>query len=166
MKPTPETDAAVSDHDQKHYKHEVVSAEFARPLERERDKWKAAHDNQVNLRRMLMDRPDLKDRAELVSQISEKNELLERQRNKGIETISALAEELDESRQRNIALILERDMWRAKAEEKIALRRELEALLGMDSMPASDEQFQKGIQCLRSIIEENKALIQLLDKSQ
>ena len=30
---------------------------------KDRDKWKAAHDNQVKLKRILTDRPDLKDRA-------------------------------------------------------------------------------------------------------
>lgn len=35
----------------------------------ERDKWKASHDNQVNLRRTLMDRPDLKDRAKRMTEL-------------------------------------------------------------------------------------------------
>jgi hypothetical protein len=32
-------------------------------------KWKAAHDNQVNLKRILMDRPDLEDRAERMQEL-------------------------------------------------------------------------------------------------
>ncbi len=42
----------------------------------ERDMWKANHDNQVNLRRMLMDRPDLKERAELIQKLMAENERL------------------------------------------------------------------------------------------
>ncbi len=43
-------------------------------LTKERDKWKASHDNQVNLRRILMDRPDLKERANLVQKLIEEKE--------------------------------------------------------------------------------------------
>lgn len=35
----------------------------------ERDAWKASHDNQVNLRRTLMDRPDLGDRAKRMQEL-------------------------------------------------------------------------------------------------
>lgn len=38
-------------------------------LERGRDMWKSNHDNQVRIKRMLADRPDLKDRAESVSKL-------------------------------------------------------------------------------------------------
>lgn len=44
--------------------------------ERERDKWKASHDNQVNLRRALMDRPDLKERAFLVQGLATERDAL------------------------------------------------------------------------------------------
>jgi len=50
---------------------EVVPASCARKLERERDSWKAAHDNQVNLKRIISDRPDLKERAKLVADLIE-----------------------------------------------------------------------------------------------
>jgi hypothetical protein len=36
---------------------------------KETAKWKAAHDNQVNLKRILMDRPDLEDRAERMQEL-------------------------------------------------------------------------------------------------
>lgn len=38
--------------------------------EADRDAWKASHDNQVNLRRMLMDRPDLGDRAKSIQALT------------------------------------------------------------------------------------------------
>lgn len=49
------------------------------PLQKEIDKWKASHDNQVKLRRMLMDRPDLKERAKLVSGLTEENQKLQKE---------------------------------------------------------------------------------------
>jgi len=55
---------------------QLVHITFARRLERERDEarkqrdaWKASHDNQVKLRRMLMDRPDLGDRAKSMQEL-------------------------------------------------------------------------------------------------
>ena len=41
-----------------------------REVEAERDQWKANHDNQVELKRALMDRPDLGDRAVTVQKIT------------------------------------------------------------------------------------------------
>lgn len=49
------------------------------PLQKEIDKRKASHDNQVKLRRMLMDRPDLKERAKLVSGLTEENQKLQKE---------------------------------------------------------------------------------------
>lgn len=77
MKPTPETDncarvyqtAGIPDA----YR---VLLDLCRKIELERDKWKAAHDNQVNLKRMLMDRPDLKERARLIEQLCEERDEL------------------------------------------------------------------------------------------
>lgn len=46
----------------------------ARQLEQELNSWKAAHDNQVNLRRALMDRPDLKERAILVMKLQQERD--------------------------------------------------------------------------------------------
>lgn len=48
-------------------------------LEKERDSWKASHDNQVKLRRELMDRPDLKERATLVTKLHDEIESLQKQ---------------------------------------------------------------------------------------
>jgi len=47
-----------------------------------------------------------------------------------------------------------RDYWRRQAEEKWAMRRELEDLLGVDHAAASDEQFKKGVDRLKEIIQE------------
>lgn len=43
----------------------IIAAQHKRivELEKERDMWKSNHDNQKNLKSQLMDRPDLKDRA-------------------------------------------------------------------------------------------------------
>jgi hypothetical protein len=41
----------------------MTDAERILRLRAERDYWKAMHDDQVALKRMLMDRPDLKERA-------------------------------------------------------------------------------------------------------
>lgn len=55
-------------------------------VERERDKWKANHDNQVKLRRALMDRPDLAERAKLVQKLSSE-----------LDAANARAEKLDKA---------------------------------------------------------------------
>jgi hypothetical protein len=43
-------------------------------LERERDAWKAAHDNQVKLKQIISDRPDLKERAKRVAVLIEERD--------------------------------------------------------------------------------------------
>jgi hypothetical protein len=65
-----------------------------------------------------------------------------------------LERERDESRNRAIAVILERDRWKMLAEEKVAMRRELEELLGVAEGPTCDEQFFKGLYALRQLIRE------------
>jgi hypothetical protein len=95
MNDTPETDAFAEmahnlvldwdcrDRGDTTEKPVVVPAEFARRLERERDKarrdaamWKANHDNQVELKSIISKRGDLKDRAPRVEKlIAERDEL-------------------------------------------------------------------------------------------
>jgi len=58
-----------------HYIQLAINSATAK-LREERDAWKASHDNQVNLRRALMDRPDLKERANLVSALAEERDQL------------------------------------------------------------------------------------------
>ena len=68
--PTPETDncARVYQAAGMPAAHRVLS-DLCQKLELERDKWKAAHDNQVNLKRMLMNRPDLKERSVMIEKL-------------------------------------------------------------------------------------------------
>ena len=73
--PTPETDAASMTW---YGNKDAVQGDFARKLERERDKalaeaahWKANHDNQVAIKSALIQRPDLGDRAQRIEAIRE-----------------------------------------------------------------------------------------------
>jgi hypothetical protein len=45
-------------------------------LQKDRDHWKASHDNQVKLKRILMDRPDLQDRASRMQALLSENTFL------------------------------------------------------------------------------------------
>lgn len=62
--------------------------------------------------------------------------------------------DIEDVRVRHNQTILEKDRWRNLAEQKMALRRELESLLNIDSKKPSDEQFNLGINNLKSIINE------------
>jgi len=57
----------------------VINAQHTRiaELEKERDMWKSNHDNQVKLKSQLMDRPDLKDRAESIEKLNDRIRELE-----------------------------------------------------------------------------------------
>jgi hypothetical protein len=59
--------------------------------------------------------------------------------------LSDALRERDDARKSEMAAILERERWKMRAEEKWAMRRELEELLGVESSSPSDEQFSKGI---------------------
>jgi hypothetical protein len=65
-----------------------------------------------------------------------------------------LERERDVARADMMRIIIERERWRVKAEEKWAMRKELEDVLGVESAPASDEQFQKGLNRLREVLRE------------
>jgi len=65
-----------------------------------------------------------------------------------------LQREHDDYMERFRIAISERDSWRMRAEQKYAMRRELEELLGVDRNDASDEQFQKGLDAIKNIIRE------------
>jgi len=77
MKPTPETDNCARVYEAAGMPAAYrVLLDSCQKLEQERDKWKAAHDNQVNLKRMLMDRPDLKERSMMIEKlIAERDQL-------------------------------------------------------------------------------------------
>jgi hypothetical protein len=65
-----------------------------------------------------------------------------------------LQRERDDYMERCRTALSERDSWRMRAEQKYAMRRELEELLGVDQKDASDEQFQKGLDAIKNIIGE------------
>ena len=73
MSDTPDTDA-VAEYEGNWDTKALRMTDFARRLERERDEWKAAHDNQVSLKRIISDRPDLKERAKLVAELIEERD--------------------------------------------------------------------------------------------
>jgi hypothetical protein len=57
--------------------HQSAIDKATEELVKDRDRWKSSHDNQVNLRRALMDRPDLKERAALVAKLQNRAEKAE-----------------------------------------------------------------------------------------
>lgn len=61
----------------------------------------------------------------------------------------AQQEIIEEQNRRIIQLLIERDLWQAKAEEKIALRREIETALGIETVDTNDEALAKGVKALR-----------------
>ena len=65
-----------------------------------------------------------------------------------------LERERDDYMERCRTALSERDSWRMRAEQKYAMRRELEELLGVDQKDASDEQFKKGLDAIKNIISE------------
>jgi hypothetical protein len=73
-----------------------------------------------------------------------------------------LERERDDYMERCRIALSDRDSWRLRAEQKYAMRRELEELLGVDQKDAYDEQFQKGLDAIKNIIGERDRLRQLL----
>lgn len=68
--------------------------------------------------------------------------------------MARLERERDDYMERCRNAISERDSWKMQADQKYAIRRELEELLGVDRNDASDEQFQKGLDAIKNIIRE------------
>jgi hypothetical protein len=73
--------------------------------------------------------------------------------------MARLERERDDYMERCRFALSERDSWRMRAEQKYAMRRELEELLGVDQKDASDEQFQKGLDAIKNIISERDEAI-------
>jgi seryl-tRNA synthetase len=69
-----------------------------------------------------------------------------------------LRERYEEDRKRIFDLLMERDRYKFQAEQKWAMRRELEELLGIDPGAPGDEQFKKGLKKLKELVAENKKL--------
>jgi hypothetical protein len=78
--------------------------------------------------------------------------------------MARLERERDDYMERCRNALSERDSWRMRAEQKYAMRRELEELLGVDRNDASDEQFQKGLDSLKNIIGERDEAKQVLQE--
>lgn len=72
MSNTPKTDAAARHIDG--FADQWVPRYVSEEIERERDAWKAAHDNQVKLKQIISNRPDLKERAKLVAELIEERD--------------------------------------------------------------------------------------------
>lgn len=112
---TPETDAAEKMAFSQEY---MVPTEFARKLERELNearreasKWKANHDNQVAIKSVLIQRPDLGDRAQRIEALIKENEAMR-------ETRTELNQRLQERQESFQAqLIRIEDVWREKLSE-------------------------------------------------
>ena len=68
--------------------------------------------------------------------------------------MARLERERDDYMERCRTALSERDSWKMQADQKYAMRRELEELLGVDRNDASDEQFQKGLDAIKNIIRE------------
>jgi hypothetical protein len=68
--------------------------------------------------------------------------------------MARLERERDDYMERCRTALSERDSWRMQADQKYAMRRELEELLGVDRNDASDEQFQKALDAIKNIIRE------------
>jgi len=114
MSDTPETDAVAvieGNWDTK----ALRMGDFARKLERERNSWKAAHDNQVKLKQIISDRPDLKERAKLVAELIEERDECKRLAIEQHHHIKELDIDNENHYQLITKLIEERDGWREAA---------------------------------------------------
>lgn len=76
-------------------------------------------------------------------------EALELERNK-------LREEVEDLKVRYRSAMMDRDSYRFQAEQKYAMRRELEELLGIDNGAPGDEQFKKGLKALKEVVRKAK----------
>ena len=81
MSDTPETDHLENNLGKAAEMSHPTLWAFARELERklnearrEAKRWRAAHDNQVKLKQIISDRPDLKERAKLVAELIEERD--------------------------------------------------------------------------------------------
>ena len=98
-----------------------------------------------------------------MSDTPETQEAIERWRQGKInifDEMARLERERDDYMQRFRIALSERDSWKMRADQKYAMRRELEELLGVDRNDASDEQFQKGLDAIKNIIGERDEAIQ------
>ena len=67
-----------------------------------------------------------------------------------------LRREVEDLRARYRSAMMDRDSYRFQAEQKFAMRRELEELLGIDNGAPGDEQFKKGLKALKEVVRKAK----------
>jgi hypothetical protein len=72
----------------------IQMEEEIKTVTEQRDEWKANHDNQVSINKLLRDRPDLKDRAASVDKLIEQRDSLQAQLEEAIETKNMATETL------------------------------------------------------------------------
>jgi hypothetical protein len=134
-----------------------VLVKLCRQLERERDdarldtkRWKSNHDNQVKLKQIISDRPDLKERAKLVAELIEERDTYWKQSD-------YLLKELGKAQERMIDAERERDGWR-EAAYSLA-----------EAIPASWDELQPPAEQLRKFKEmvacQNKKTKEFLDNA-
>lgn len=75
---------------------DVCSRETMSALNKEIKQWKANHDNQVKLKSILIQRPDLKDRANRMSKFIEENQKLQTRLQELISSYEADLKEFEE----------------------------------------------------------------------
>lgn len=116
---SPEITAALVDHmpanETEWSMHYLELSRLCRKLVGERDEWKAAHDNQVKLKQIISDRPDLKERAKLVAELIEERDECKRLAIEQHYHIKELDIDNKNHYQLITKLIEERDGWREAA---------------------------------------------------
>lgn len=124
-KPTPETDNFITSQNYSPTDHQWRN--FARKLERERDEalrnaamWKANHDNQVALKAMLMERPDLGDRAARIAELI-------RERDEVQKAVNGLCDHFGVSPANTTLLAVE--VLRIQREREEAITRRMETIM-------------------------------------
>ena len=167
---TPETDGKSSPHIG-FFSCATVPAEFARKLEQERDEARTERDIlkivdpewTVFIQQLERERDEAREAFVIATDqmviaqgnVREANKERDEwaamcgQYKQERDDVKADAEDL-KLRYRNA--MMDRDSYRFQAEQKYAMRRELEELLGIDNGAPGDEQFKKGFNNLKAII--------------
>lgn len=81
---------------------------------------------------------------------------LESERDEARDENKKLREEVEDLKARYRSAMMDRDSYRFQAEQKYAMRRELEELLGIDHGAPGDEQFKKGLKALKAVVRKAK----------
>ena len=162
MSDTPETDAIAEiggNWDTK----ALRIVDHARRLERERDKkTRMVRECELEIKDLTIRAKKVeRERDEARKDLEFRRELFRVQESKLNDAMAEreeVREKYEEDRKRILQLLIERDRYKFEAEQKWAMRRELEELLGIDNGAPGDEQFQKGLKKLKELVAENKKL--------